>query len=356
MNITIDCRLIDSSGVGIYLSECLPYFFETDNTFFLIGNIEILNKYLAKNNKIKLLECRIKPFSIVELFFFPKKLLKKINSSDLYFNPFFNIPSGIKIPIYSTIHDIIFPDMPELTSRIGLEARMFFYRRCFKLSKTIFTVSEFSKSRIKHFLGNEKSIIVTYSGIKEKYIDLHINTKNIKKKDTIIFIGNIKKHKGLHHLLEAFLLAKNEGIPHILVVVGDNKNLRTYDNEFLNKLNSINPKTVVFTGFITEEKLIEYISTSSLLVQPSLYEGFCLPPLEALALGTPALISDIPVLKEIYSDFPVVFFKSGDPLDLKNEMIKIINNNIKITLPDYLLNKYTFQKISKKIMEVFSNT
>jgi len=60
------------------------------------------------------------------------------------------------------------------------------------------------------------------------------------------------------------------------------------------------------------------------LVQPSLYEGFGLPPLEAMVLGTPALISDILVFKEIYNDFPVTFFKTGDAIDLKNKMIELL--------------------------------
>jgi len=78
---------------------------------------------------------------------------------------------------------------------------------------------------------------------------------------------------------------------------------------------------------------MEHLAESALLIQPSLYEGFGLPPLEAMILGTHAMISDIPVFREIYSDFPVVFFKAGDSNDLKNKKLELMHT---ITEPLYL--------------------
>jgi len=97
---------------------------------------------------------------------------------------------------------------------------------------------------------------------------------------------------------------------------------------------------------------MEYLSKAALLVQPSLYEGFCLPPLEAMVLGTQALISDIPVLKEIYADFPVTFFRSGDPSDLKEKMMELlVNESSSLFLSDDLLLKYTFGKTASVIIK-----
>ena len=145
MIIAIDCRWIDSSGIGVYIQGCLPYFLDSNNFFYLIGDSEKLNKIISGHKNCQVLECRIKPFSLRETFTFPQNILKKINSGDAFYSPYFNVPSGIKVPVFTTIHDIIFPDMPHLSSRLGLAARMFFYRRCFRRSKKIFTVSKFSK-------------------------------------------------------------------------------------------------------------------------------------------------------------------------------------------------------------------
>jgi glycosyltransferase involved in cell wall biosynthesis len=343
--------MIDASGIGVYLRESLPYLLQSENNFLLLGNKRRLNCF-SSNANVKIIECDIKPFSVKELFFFPFKTTWQINSADFYFSPSFNIPQSVKIPVFTTIHDIIFPDMPELTSKIGLFARMWFYRRAYKKSKKIFTVSEFSKSRIQYHLGTKKQIIVTHSAIQPMFLKYRANIPNIQKTQTIVFVGNIKKHKGLDILLDAFRLSRNEGLPYKLVVIGSKENFRTNDNSVLQKIDGLGNETVTFTSFIYDEQIMEYLSTAALLVQPSLYEGFCLPPLEAMVLGTHVLISDIPVLKEIYSGYPVTFFRSGDSSDLKEKMMELLFNK-KPSSPDLsndLLLKYTFEKTARIIL------
>jgi glycosyltransferase involved in cell wall biosynthesis len=351
MIIAVDCRMMDESGIGVYLRESLPRFLQSGNNFLLLGN-SLRLRCFSSNANVKIIECDIKPFSLKELFFFPRNTARQINKADLYFSPFINIPHSVTIPVYITIHDIIFPDMPELTSRTGLAARMWFYRRAYKKAKKIFTVSEFSKSRIRHHLGTEKPVIVTHSAIQPIFLEYRANIENVRKTQSIVFIGNIKKHKGLDILLDAFCLARNEGLPHGLIVIGAKENFRTADNTVLRKIESIG-SGVTFTGFISDEQVMERLSKAALLVQPSLYEGFCLPPLEAMVLGTHALISDIPALKEIYSGFPVTFFRSGDPSDLKKKMMDLLFNKKPSSpvLSDDLLLKYTFEKTASVILE-----
>ena len=351
MLIAIDCRMIDASGVGVYLRGCLPFLLQSGHNFLLMGNEARLHPYTSNTN-VKIVSCNIKPFSLRESFFFPPKTARQINKTDVYFVPFFNIPCGIKIPVYTTIHDIIFPDMPHLSSRAGLAARMWFFRRAFAKSRKIFTVSPFSKSRIEYHLGTEKPVIVTHSAIQPGFLEYRANLSDIQKKETIVFIGNIKKHKGLDYLLDAFYQARKEGLPHKLVIIGSKENFRTSDNAVLQKIESIGD-AVSFSGFVPDKTLMEHLCTAALLVQPSLYEGFCLPPLEAMVLGTYALISDIPVLKEIYADYPVTFFRAGDSNDLKEKMMKLLYNTPPLppVLSDDLLLKYTFEKTSSIIMK-----
>jgi len=358
MIICVDCRMIDSSGIGVYLRECLPLFLQSKHKFFLLGNTSRLQCF-TPNANVKIIECAVKPFSLKEFFFFPLKTARQINSADIYFSPFFNIPQFINIPVYITIHDIIFPDMPRLTSKIGLAIRMFFFRRAYKKAKKIFTVSEFSKSRIQYHLGTAKPIIVTHSAIQPEFLDYRSKIHNIQKTQTIVFVGNIKRHKGLYLLLDAFSMAKNEsalgasGFSYKLIIIGSKDNFRTADKTVLQKIESLGDEAVTFTGFISNEQVMEYLSTAALLVQPSLYEGFCLPPLEALVLGTHALISDIPVLKEIYNGYPVTFFKSGDPSDLKEKLMDLLFNKKPSSpvLNNDLLYKYTFNKTSSIILK-----
>lgn len=343
MKIAIDCRMIDSSGIGTYLSGILPYLLKEKNEYLLIGSKEKLDKFKKLEN-VKILDTDIKIFSLREFLFFPTK---EINKCDIFYSPFFNIPNGIKIPIYSTIHDVVFLDLPELTSKIGYLIRKYFYKRAYRISKKIFTVSEFSKKRIQHFLGTKKEIIITYNGVAD-YI-LEKSDEEYVKKDYLIFVGNIKKHKGLKTLLQAFEELKKEGYSSKLVIVGNQKNFKTVDKEVIKILEDKNlNKDIIFTGYVNNKELKKLIAEAKILIQPSLYEGFGIPPLEALALGTNVILSDIEVFKEIYSKLPVTFFKAEDQKDLK---IKILLDRVfKI---DERINSYSYKKTEKIINKEF---
>jgi glycosyltransferase involved in cell wall biosynthesis len=240
--------------------------------------------------------------------------------------------------------------MPELIGPLGLKARMWFYRRAYRISKKIFTVSEFSKSRIQHYLGHDKPVSVTYNAaqsyLSEPFLELP------EKKDFIIFIGNNKKHKGLSCLLEAFPEARKGGLPHRLLIAGSMENFRSADSGVLGRVNSLEGEGVEFTGFVPNERLKILLAQAALLVQPSLYEGFGYPPLEAMTVGTGALISDIPVFREIYGAFPVTFFKASDSVDLKEKLLSLLLNKKpqRLILPTDLAEKYSFKKTAEIIL------
>ena len=257
------------------------------------------------------------------------------------------------MPVFTTIHDIVFLDVPELTGFIGRLARKFFYQRAVNLSKTVFTVSEFSKSRILEKLNCKKPVDVVYNSF-PSYL-ANKNETPPQKTNSILFVGNIKKHKGLKTLLDAFEKACGKGLKSKLVIVGNKDNFRTGDEETVKRLETFSEDKVQFTGKISNENLKELYESSLALVQPSLYEGFGIPPLEAMVCGTPAIISDIPVFKEIYSGFPVVFFKTGDSQELCEKLLEIEKNPAKIELGE-LKEKYSYKRsatlITQKITSV----
>ena len=347
MKIFIDCRMLGSGGIGTYLESLLPYFTASNECILLINKNQ-KNLLPSISNETQIIETDIKTFSLKELFLFPKSIRKIINMCDIFYSPYCNVPEGIKIPVFTTIHDIVFLDIPELSSKTGILIRRFFYQRAINKSKCIFTVSRFSAERIKEKLKlGHKPLVVTYNSVPEHFAA--DNKDTIQKENSIIFVGNIKKHKGLSILLEAFEECRKKGLDCKLIIIGNADNFRSGDSETAKRLSMTKQDDILFSGRISDKDLQQYYQKARLLVQPSLYEGFGMPPLEALSLGTNVIMSDIAVFKEIYEGFPVSFFKAGDSKDLAEKIMQVFNNPAPANLPD----KYSFKKTSDIIMETF---
>lgn len=344
MKIAIDYRFLGKSGIGTFIMSIVEHMLaeHPNNLYLLICEKGVP---LKATQNIELLELEINPFSLKELFAFP---VAKINQCDAFFSPYVNIPGGIKVPVYSTIHDCVFFDVDGLVSPVGKVVRKLFYKRAIKLSKKIFTVSEFSRQRIQFHFPSDKEIIVAGNGI-SKTIQEYNSDSAPMKKDYFIFVGNIKRHKGLHTLVNAFAMAKKESLPSKLIIVGNNQNFKTSDDSLTTIMEQTNG--IEFTGWVSDERLISLIAGAKALVQPSLYEGFGIPPLEALYLGTNVILSDIPVFKEIYEGLPVTFFKVGDNEDLA----KILLNFKRTSLPDGLRDKinktYSYGIVTNTIIQ-----
>ena len=352
LRMVIDCRMIGSGGIGSFVSELIPYFLE-HNECLLLGTHEQCMAFLRMQN-VEFCFCDVKPFSFQEMFSFPQEILNKIHTYDYYFSPYCNIPGGIKIPVFSTIHDIVFLDVPGLTGFAGKIGRKYIYQRSINLSKAVFTVSEFSKQRILEKLNCKKPLQVVYNSVPKYLLQKDSSIDSIKKDGTILFVGNIKKHKGLKILLDAFEIIKSKGSTLRLKIVGNKENFRTGDEETAQRISTMNPSLIEFTGKVSNEELKKIYHSSNMLVQPSLYEGFGMPPLESMTLGTPAIISDIPVFKEIYGDFPVKFFESGNAEDLAQKILDTEKEASSIELGE-LKNKYSYEKSAHLITDIISN-
>jgi len=318
MNIAIDCRMSGLSGIGVYLDNIIEQWTKQKNehTFTLFGEQKNLTRYTSYSN-VRIVETNIHIFSFKELFRFPSK---EVNKCDVFYSPFFNIPGGIHIPIFSTIHDVVFLDVEELTGKVGTFIRKLALQRAYRISKSLFTVSEFSKKRIQFHLGTKKDIVVTYSAINDDLKTHQSPKQRFYDFEYILFIGNIKKHKGLDILLKAYRTSRENGFTPKLIIVGDNKRFKTVDKEISQMLTEELDSNIVYTGNISNEKLYIIIEQALLLVQPSVYEGFGLPPLESLYLGCNILLSDIPVFREIYTDFPVSFFDRENLLEFSEKI------------------------------------
>jgi glycosyltransferase involved in cell wall biosynthesis len=327
LKIAVDCRMLGKSGIGVYLENILQELIAMSphHTFLLIGKQENISCLFKDNPRCDILPCSIPVFSKDEFLKFP---VKEINRCDAYYTPNFNIPRGIKIPIYSTIHDVVFLDI-KTTPWWNRFISKYMLRRAIRLSSGIFTVSKFSKERILYHFPTKKEIYITYNGISNQLKKCTIPPNSPYPFDYILYVGNIKKHKGLNILLDGFDKALEKGFNKKLVIIGNAENFRTKDKSTIAFLRERH-QDIIFTGRVSDEVLYNTIAHAHCLVQPSLYEGFGIPPLEALYFGVPAIVSDIPVFKEIYNDLPVCFFPSGNKEIFVEKLMTLQEINIPI--------------------------
>lgn len=351
MKVAIDARMSGKSGIGSYFDSLLPYFVKTFECV-LIGDGERLKKYKAQ---AQIVECNIKVFSLRDTFFFPKKILKIINSCSLYYSPYCNVSAGIKVQIFTTIHDVVFLDVKGLASKIGVVARKWFYKRAVKKSVAVFSVSEFSAGRINALLQKgakkPKKVIVTYNAANDFFAQGDATFAN-RKRHSLLFVGNIKRHKGLAVLLEAFKKVLQKEKDATLLIVGNATALRTKDENVMEALKTLGD-CVKIEENASAEDLRKFYHTYEVLVQPSLYEGFGMPPLEALTCGAKVVLSDIEVFKEIYSGYPVHYSKVADSTSLFCAIEKAFESDYP-KLSEEQKNRYSFDKcfaVIKKELE-----
>ncbi len=335
MNIAIDCRYIGMSGIGRVLEGILDNLDYNENKYFLVGPSFLKEKYPSANVII----CDSNPYSKKGLVDFPKK----INGlCECIIIPNFLVPFGIKIRIITVVHDLIFLDLKESTKGfIDYYIKKKLLKRCFKKSKYIFCDSAYTMERAKiHYPKEYKKCALNYPGISSNVIRFSENDSTKVKENKIVFVGNVKPHKGISKLLNLFLKCN---LDYTLKIIGKK-------DTFLNSLNipEENLKNVSFTGRISDEELLNEISTAKYLVQPSLYEGFGLPPLEALYLGTKPIVSKIDVFYEVYRNLDVVFFDFDDCEEFK----QIIEQDYSLSEKNKSIidEKYDYAKFTKGII------
>ncbi len=357
-NISIDARMINSSGIGTYLKNILPYLTKSFDTI-LLGNKEELLKFdWAQNTKIIAFNSSI--YSVNEQLKFPSVVPK----SSLLWCPHFNAPI---LPIrakkiISTIHDVNHITLSDNFSVLRKNYAKVLYLNAIKRSKEIITVSQFSKSEIVHNFNivDHKINVITNGVNTELFAKNTASRLSIELPENyILFVGSVKPHKNLLTLLKAYnLLDEQKKVNYRLVILGKKEGFNTADKKvksFIknNKLEDL----VFFTGYLEDIEVPIVYRRAKLFVLPSLYEGFGLPVLEAMASSVPVISSNIESLKEVGGD-AAVYFDSKSESDLKEKIEKLLNN--KSIRDDYVtkgkkrIENFKWEKSAEKHIEIFN--
>jgi glycosyltransferase involved in cell wall biosynthesis len=334
--ICIDLRWIDSSGVGVYIKGIMPGLVAAlqDVSIVGLGDNKRLEEFpWSRAANVRLVSCQAGRYSIAEQIQLPLVIPPK---TDLFFSPYYTVPLLYRGRLAVTVHDMSHLIVGEIVSnpRKHIYAKTMF-RVLRKRASVIFTVSDFSKSELLRLTGSHSAerIITTHLGISSEWADASKHPP-IQRSPYFVSVGNIKPYKNLRRLVDAFLEIKDR-IPNDLVIVGQKEGLMTGESpEFFEQVRAARDR-IHLTGFISNQELLSLVGHAQALVMPSLYEGFGLPPIEAMAAGVPAVVSQAASLPEVCGDAALYF----DPLQVNDIASKLAAIATDTTLQRELKNK-----------------
>ncbi len=340
---------VGGGGPGRYVEQMVLNLQEIDldNEYVVFckrdnfGDIPIPNKRWTK------VVTDIHWYTLAEQIKLPRMIDK--HRLDFIHVPHFNVPLRLKTPFIATVHDLIMLEQP-WSARATTKTRLVYELKRFGFKKTlqhvaknalqIITVSNQAKNQIIHRLKvSPDRVSVVYNGIdsavtnsanqKQKsnagHSEAEASIATSVSKPFLLNVGNSYPHKNIETLLHAFsfLLADHPDVS--LVLAGPN-------NVFQERLKAeaeeiaIPDDRIFFTGFISDEELTWLYKNASAYVLPSKVEGFGIPPLEALKLGTPVAASRASCIPEILGE-AAVYFHPEDIESLVEAIESLLTNS-----------------------------
>jgi len=295
--IVVDARMAANSGIGTYIRSILPRIKDAYRLRILIHRETSL--------KCPELACIEQIFTLAPLYSIQEQIALPlvIPRCDLFWSPHFNVPLA---PVrakkrLTTIHDVFFLAHPK---SIGIHKQMytrFMFGAAARRSDHLITGSQFSFSEIIKYVGSYQHKITEIP----LGIDRHIFSASLDLERPafalpskyILYVGNLALHKNIVRLIQSLdFLPKDIH----LVLVGKETRDNFWKQEAQKRIDRI-----TLCGEIDRTTLAWIYRHATLLIHPSLYEGFGLTPLEAMSAGCPVVVSQIPCLKETCGDAAV---------------------------------------------------
>jgi glycosyltransferase involved in cell wall biosynthesis len=319
VRIGIDARKLHDFGIGTYIRNLLRQLARLDQEteFVVLCLPEDLDRVAALGENFRAVRETAANYSIAEQFKIPLALRRE--RVTLFHAPHYVLPPLVRCRSVVTIHDCIHLMFPQyLPNRFALAYARASINMAARRAVRVLTVSHSSKRDILRFVATEpEKIDVIYNAYDERFgVEpreedvVRVRERYQLHDEFVLYAGNVKPHKNLERLIQAFHIVRRRNLDHLkLVLIGDEISKyaalrRAVHQHQLHKY-------VRFLGYLPEETLAVMYRLAAVFVFPSLYEGFGLPPLEAMASGTPVVTSNVSSLPEVAGDAALLV----DPYD-----------------------------------------
>jgi glycosyltransferase involved in cell wall biosynthesis len=314
VKIGIDIRRMSDFGIGTYTRNIVRALGRLDrqNKYFLIGSPEKVREIgsLPPNfHTVPLLD----PDTTVKGYLEFRTILRRLKCDLVHVPHLFWFPRSMPCPYIVTVHDVL-EHMSRARGLSGFRRSLHFQltRQVLRRAARVLAVSQFSRSEIeKLFHIQSRHIEVVYNAIDERFLRGHateterqmIAERYQVSYPFLLYAGRISPHKNLIRIIEAFSalraeLEKDQKLQDLkLIIIGDD--LSGHPDLRRTVIRGGVQNDVRFLGFVPIEVLRIFYDEAKVFVFPSLYEGFGLPPLEAMAHGTPVVTSNSSSLPEV---------------------------------------------------------
>lgn len=389
IKIGIDARFYGplGKGLGRYVQEITDNIIAIDKegqfefvVFLSKQNYDEFFPHQFKDRRVKKVLADVSWYGFKEQFVFPFIIAKE--KLDLIHFPHFNVPIFCFCPFILTIHDLILTKFPSKRASTLNTFKYWFKHLMYRLviksalyrAKKIITVSNFTKEDIiKQFKIKKEKITVIYEGVAnlEKDRDSLFVAK-LDKEETLmnfnvvgsylLYVGNAYPHKNLDFLLQLFLQIQKKYSDFRLVLVGKEDYFYRQIKKEAIRLNlwqeNNKNSSVVFTDYVPDSQLKILYNEAFLYVFPSLYEGFGLPPLEAMANNCPVFSSNQASLPEVLGD-SALYFDPKNKDSFLNQFEKIVNDNELrekyVKLGKEKVKKFNWWECARETLDVYQN-
>ena len=321
MKVAIDIRRISDFGIGTYIRNVVRTLGRLDqkNEYVLVENLGRTQDLGPLPANFSYIQCPQNDYSPASYFEF-HRALRHHGANVLHVPHLFWIPQGIPCPYVVTVHDLLdYLYRSNSASAMKRFAHFYLTKRVLHRASRIFAVSKFSKTDTVRLFGvPQQKIEVVYNAIDERFRQGHaseaeklmIAERYQVNYPFLLYAGRISPHKNVVRIIEAFSLLKSElqkedQYPDLkLIIIGDE--VSRHPDLRRAVIKGRVQQDVRFLGFVPIDVLRIFYDAAKVFIFPSLYEGFGLPPLEAMSHGTPVITSNTSSLPEVVGNAAVL--------------------------------------------------